>query len=143
MKVKDIRSEVKTKARKAADTVGTMFEAGREKMSHIEVRPLWERVKAGFEKTASVIGKGTEKAAGNVVLTAKRTGLRYERFELERKLRKLAAQLGATVYDAQRTGAKSISFAAPAVKDLITEISGLEKKIEDLERRSRSLKKAA
>jgi hypothetical protein len=94
MKVEDIKSTVKKKAAKAAGKVETIYETGREKLSHVEFRPMWERIKAGFGKTATIIGKGTGKAAESVVLTAKRAGIQYERYELHRKLQKLAARRG-------------------------------------------------
>ena len=143
MKVEDIKGEVKKKAAKAADKAGTMYEIGKERLSHVEFRPMWERIKTGFGKTATIIGKGTEKAAESVVLTAKRAGIQYERYELHRKLQKLVAQLGAAVYDAWRKGEKTISYSAPPVKDLLEKIEGLEKQIDAVERKSRSLKKAA
>lgn len=143
MNVEDIKGEVKKKTAKAVSKVGTMYDIGREKLSRVEFRPMWERIRSGFGKTATIIGKGTEKAAEGVVLTAKRAGVRYERYELHRKLQKLAAQLGAAVYDGWQKGSKTISYSSPPVKDLIMKIEGLEKQIDAVERKSRTLKKAA
>lgn len=143
MKAREIGSRVKKGATKAASKVGTMYEAGKERMPQIEFRPMWERVKVGLGKTATVIGKGTGKAAESVARTAKRAGIQYERYGLQHKLQKLVAQLGAEVYDGWQKGAKSLSYEVPPVKDLVMKISDMEKQIDALERKSRSLKKAA
>ncbi len=143
MKGEDIKGDVKKKAAKAVSKVGTLYDIGKEKLSHVEFRPMWERIKSGFGKTATIIGKGTEKAAEGVVLTAKRAGIQYERYELHRKLQKLAAQLGAAVYDGWQKGAKTISYSDTPVKELISKIEDLEKQIDAVERKSRTLKKAA
>lgn len=143
MKGEDIKGDVKKKAAKAAAKVESLYEIGKEKLSHVEFRPMWERIKVGFGKTANIIGKGTEKAAGSVVLTAKRAGIHYERYDLHRKLQKLVAQLGAAVYDGWQKGAMTISYSTPPVKDLIAKIEGVEKQIDTLERKSRTMKKAA
>lgn len=143
MNVKHIRTGMEKNAKKAAEKLGAFYGSGRERISQVELRPLWERVKVGFERTANAVGKGTGKAAESVALTAKRAGIRYERFELNRKLQRLVARLGAAVYDGRLTNARSISYSAQPVKGLIEEISGVEKQLDDLDRRERSLKKAA
>lgn len=143
MKMGTIRSSVRSGTKRAVGKAENVLASGRQKLTRMEIRPVWDRVKTGFGKTAEAIGHGTEKATETVMATAKRAGVQYRIYEHHRKLQKFLTQLGAAVYEASRGEHRSLNLGKQPIKTLLTKIDDVEKSIVTLERKGKSLKKAA
>ena len=115
-----------------------LIKSGKEKLEHIDMEPIWKRVRKGLEDAVKVLGVGTEKATEKTVALAKRAGDEYKIYEQNYKLKKLLAELGGRVYDLVRRSPQSLSPDDPEIIEMVAKVTEMEKKITALEERSKA-----
>ncbi|NBC30050.1 MAG: hypothetical protein GVY29_08680 [Spirochaetes bacterium] len=87
-------------------------------------------VDKGIDNSRGFFGKAQERARD----LSERGILRFEIMQLESRVEKLTAQLGARAYEAlSKEGKNTISRNTPGVKDIISEIEDIEKRVHEKE----------
>ncbi len=95
---------------------------------------FWDRVRntvdKGIDNSRGFFGKAQERARD----LSERGILRFEIMQLESRVEKLTAKLGARAYEVlSKEGKNTISRKTPGVKDIISEIEDIEKRVHEKE----------
>ncbi len=134
-----IPAKTTTKRTDARKNTRRILTSGREKLTQLDLQPIWKLAKKELQGAIKVLGKGTEKAANKTRTMGKQASIQYQVYLNQLKLQKLLVKLGGRVYDLAQTKS-SMNLKDSKASEILKRVKDMDKKILSLKEKAKGLK---